>query len=683
MTHLVRTRLGIALGCLLAGAAYGESPPGLRALFPKQASVETTAAGPARLPLPVAVLAECRADLSDLRLLGPGDREVPFLVDRNQGSAAVRHGLRPRLLDVRRETIPAEDRPARSREVYEIAAPRPAAAWEIEIASAVDRFDRRLRVEALAEGETRILVDNASLFRVRGGAGDVQENLVVAIPENDGSRLRLTIEGDGPLLEPSFRLLRSEPTREADVRTLPLETRAREAADGWTAVEAGRAGAVVPKALRLRSTSRWFDRRVRVSDVHLGRPQATLGEGRWSRVEGAADPEPFTLALRPASGDAILVEIEDGDSPPLEDLRVDAVLPRIDLVFLAPAGAVTLLFGGGRADLPRYDLGAILSPDDPSLGADRDPPAVRLLERTNTTAATLGEPGANPAFDERPLLGFAMRPGATVDPAPFTHRSTLEIRPSAEGVARLRLGAAELAVARADLADLRIVGSEGRQWPYVLGARAASDHLPLSVGTRESRDGRSRYEIGLPVAPLEILALELESDARFLDRGFELFAKLDGGPAEEPARIAGGRLRRRERSRERGPLRVDVQPRRVRSLVLEIDDGSEEPISFRAMTARVRLPEIFVTAPAGRYSLLLGDPAAEPPRYELAAVSAVVRSVGSTTVSAGPLEPNPDHRRASRLPSARDLETIAFWAALIVAAAVLGGLTLRLARQTS
>jgi hypothetical protein len=162
MTARGRARLGVALGCLLAGAARAEPPIGLRALFPKQASVETVGTGPARLPLPVDVLAECRADLSDLRLLGPGDREVPFLVDRNEGSAPMRHAFRPRLLDVRRETIPAEDRPSRSREVYEIDAPRPRGEWELEIRSAVDRFDRRLRVEALGEGKARVCSASAA-----------------------------------------------------------------------------------------------------------------------------------------------------------------------------------------------------------------------------------------------------------------------------------------------------------------------------------------------------------------------------------------------------------------------------------------------------------------------------------------------------------------------------------------
>lgn len=675
-------RLALVAIFALAGSARAEAPVSLRALFPKEAPVEAPAAGPTRLSLPIAVLAECRADLSDVRILGPGDREIPFLVDRNEAAAIARRGVRPRVLDVRREEIRPDDRPARAREIYEIASPPSDTGWELEIQSVLDRFDRRVRVEALTDGKSRTLVEAASLFRVRGAAGDLQENLALTIAPHGGGRLRLTIEGEGPFLEPSFYLSRSESIRGADEQTVPLDASPREASDGWSAFVARRPSGSVPKALRLRSTSRWFDRRVRVSDVRLGRTLAVLGEGRWSRVEEAAEVEPFVLPLRPGLGDILLVEIEDGDSPPLEELRVEAVLPRIDLVFLAPAGGLTLLFGGGRAEPPRYDLGALVPTGDRTLSLDRVRPAAWLLDRTNAGVAMLGDVAENPAFDERPALAFAMRPGALVDAALFSHRSVVELRPSKEGVARLRLGTRELAIARPDLADVRIVDGESRQWPYLIGARPASEAVPLAIGEREARDGRSRYPLALPAERIELLALELESELRFLDRGIQLFAVLDDGTEEERL-LASTRLRRRDRARERGPLRVELSPTRVRSLVLVVDDGSEQPLSLSRATARVRLPEIFVTAPEGRYALLLGNPSAEPPRYELSAVSAVVWSVESLLATSGSPEANPEHRPAARALSPRDLETAAFWLALVVAAAVLGGLTLRLVRAES
>ena len=79
------------------------------------------------------------------------------------------------------------------------------------------------------------------------------------------------------------------------------------------------------------------------------------------------------------------------------------------------------------------------------------------------------------ALDPAPVLAFAMRPGADLDAAPYRHRRRLEVQPSPSGLAAVALPAADLALLRPDLADLRIVDEDGAQWPYLLRSEGRTE----------------------------------------------------------------------------------------------------------------------------------------------------------------------------------------------------------------
>ena len=56
-------------------------PTGLRPLFPSRADIYVESSRLSRLELPAEVLAACRADLSDLRILETDGEQVPYLID--------------------------------------------------------------------------------------------------------------------------------------------------------------------------------------------------------------------------------------------------------------------------------------------------------------------------------------------------------------------------------------------------------------------------------------------------------------------------------------------------------------------------------------------------------------------------------------------------------------------------
>jgi hypothetical protein len=178
------------------------------------------------------------------------------------------------------------------------------------------------------------------------------------------------------------------------------------------------------------------------------------------------------------------------------------------------------------------------------------------------------------------------------------------------------------------------------------------------------------------VAPLRLDRLVLDTDAPYFDRGFTLRATVAGG---EETTLARGRLARA--AGDPRPAGIDLQPVRVLSLTLEIEDGDDAPLSFRAAHARAPLPEVYLTAPAGSYALLLGAPDQAPPRYELERVRDVVLAVQAAAIEAGPLQENPDYGPLARLKGSGARQTALLWTALVAAVVVLAVLTLRLARR--
>jgi hypothetical protein len=72
-------KVALTLGWLLAAAAVSpqafSQPADLRTLFPSQADVFAGGSSLSRLELPLDVIAACRPDLSDLRIVDPGAKK--------------------------------------------------------------------------------------------------------------------------------------------------------------------------------------------------------------------------------------------------------------------------------------------------------------------------------------------------------------------------------------------------------------------------------------------------------------------------------------------------------------------------------------------------------------------------------------------------------------------------------
>jgi hypothetical protein len=438
------------------------------------------------------------------------------------------------------------------------------------------------------------------------------------------------------------------------------------------------------------STTPFFQRSVEVWDDGAGAREEALGRGRVFRVEAAAIVEEREVEVAPGRGEALRVVIENGSSPPLADLAFLALLPRPALLFAlssadgagpdgeagagTTAATATLRFGGGRAFRPHYDV-ASLPPRLPAVGESAQV-GEALYDVARLPAATLGAVVANPSYDPQPALAWAQRAGAALDPRLWSHRRGLEARPSAEGLSRLRLGVADLGVARPDLADLRILDGERRQWAYLLERGAAFETLALASEGPRSHDGASSWTLTPPASAVTADQLTLEIAVPYFDRPFELRARLEG---EEERVIATGRLARG--AGDPRPVLIGFAATRFDRLELDVTDGDDAPLEVVRVEARFPVPEVFFAAPAGSYSVLVGQPEATAPRYDLERARDVVLAVRSAPAELGALEDNDAFSASARLASGEGWQRVLLWGAIVILVAFLTILTLRLARR--
>jgi hypothetical protein len=304
--------------------------------------------------------------------------------------------------------------------------------------------------------------------------------------------------------------------------------------------------------------------------------------------------------------------------------------------------------------------------------------ALAAAQPGSARAEPQGAVAAGSAAAPPPDLRAVMRPAAVLDPGAFTHRIKLSVRASPEGVSRLRLTPEVLSLARADLGDLRVVDAESRQWPYILKPFAVQQLVDVTFAPPVLARGSSRYALQLAAWPAQIDELLIRVDREYLDRPYSLVGKPAGESGAERV-IASGRIVRRVG--EAAQASIVVPPVRLDELALVIEDGDDAPLALTKGRAAFTVPDLLLVAPSGDYALLVGDPGASPPRYDLAPAREAILGAAAGVIETGPLGLSPTHRVPVAAGAEGGAEQYALWGALGLAVVVLAGLALRLARH--
>lgn len=655
----MRRELWLSFGLIaLAGSARAEPLDGLARLFPREAEIRVSApSGLARLPLPAEVLALTTPTLSDVRVLDAAGGEVPFLIDSKRRAVAPRsdrvteRAAKP--IAVRRESQARPGLAPQRREVFELAVPEGGGALELVVDASAEGFVRDVVVRSGGS-----VLASGSVFRMKEPP---RERLAVPLPRELPARLEVTLEGEGRYLEPAFRFRSVTPAPAEHALAVPLIEIGRRREGNHTFVELVRPRGLLPDRLAVDTTTGTFHRWATLRDSGPGGEGRVLARGALYRAENAPAVVQRELVLESApSSDRLELELDDAASPSLDALRVSALVSQPVLVFDAARGRL-LRFGGGRARGSDYDVQRF---EGSSLGQG-------LMAGPSADAA-LGPLRDNPSFDPKPALELAHRPGPRVDRARFSHRRGLSVAAAPEGLSRVLLAPEDISLLRSDLEDLRIVDSSGHQWPYLIERAGVSLEVPLGVRITKGKAHETRLSLELPRAPLTLDAVTLRTSAEYVNRDVELVGITEGG---ERRVLQRGTLSRRPGQSE--PLRLSFAAERATALELVIENASDAPLSVDAVSAHVAAGEVFLAAPPGEYTMLLGDTEHEPARYELARARDLVLAVPVATATARTFEPNPAYVRPSRIrPPA-----LALWGAIVLAVLVLGALTLRLARR--
>ncbi|MBX7114278.1 MAG: DUF3999 domain-containing protein [Myxococcaceae bacterium] len=650
----------------------------LESVFLHRAPVTVNAPGPTVLPLTAEVLAECRADRGDLRLVDEKGTQVPYWLDTGDiRPPPPAQTEQPTLKTVSRRQYKAEGAPTTFEETLTLTAPIDRqSTWSFMLGSPVHVYVAELEWSWVNK-DKRQEAHTVSVFRLADGRA--QTRVQLGTPK--GEALHLTLRGEnGGYLEPSILYERETPTDERALMPLPQAKLEFSKEERTTKVSMPRSEGWRETELRFETTTPVFSRRIRIYDVQEGQPKALIGAGVISRlprsadgpaVSGSAYVEQLTVRLAPARGNHLEVEIDDGDSPGLSDLKISSYTQAPRLLFYATSEHVgpqklTLLVGSRHIAPPVYDVAQL---DTQQVGAQFAHAAYAQLQALTP----------NPAHDAYPLLEYAWSPGAEMKTSAYSHQAPLYIADSGEGVTRLILPVDVVAHARADLGDVRVIDTQSRQMPYVrLASALAPEWVPLKMATPVRAGGDTRIVLTGTQGPVAWQRLRLQAPNPFVERSFTVRGL---SPANnEWVLLSSGTLSRSNQSTAQ--LDITLPAMAVSELELNLKEGDAAPLLISGAEAEVSLPVLHVLAPPGNYTLLVGQPEATAPNYQLESLRELINQLDAPKVQLlGPLSSNPDFTRLARLRQGSGPERAAVWGALGLGVLVLGVFTLRLLRN--
>jgi len=633
----------LALAGLWAAGPHGQAPGAhdeTRAAwqYRREVTLPSRGEGDGRftaIPIPPEIAERSQPDLQDLRLVAADGRDVPFVLDVDVPRATERRRT-GRLVEAQRE------RRLASAWIVDFGTRAPFDRLELDVDGV--EFSKRLTLDISDDGTHWTTVPGEAWIFDRPWQGRQLHDTVlerpaplvarfVRIAVDDYRSRPIVLRGATAVL--TGYLGGGRWTREAAL--VKLDTPAGSPSRYRVDAPAG----LPVERITIAADDAAFWRRVHVIQESPGRaPEAVSGATPIYRVrldDADLDADRRDVDLTSRAGGPLILEIEDGDSPPLAHPRV--TLSGQARRALVPPGAtnVTLYYGNPATRRPVYDLEALRT---------------RLALVSDYLPATLGPESANPHFAPPAPLAFLAARGATLDASAWAAERTLRIE-GGDDIYTLTLDPGDLGHLRADLGDLRVADAEGRQVPYVIEPRAAAARVTLPSGPAAPRGDAPRtsaFELRVPDAgdgtsAPPLAAIELTFAEAFYTRPAVLTVADPRAPhgrrvvAEETLRAL-----RRDPGVVPAAQPVALGDLRLDRLVVEIADGDNAPLTLTKAEAVVLVPRVTFKATGGTYRLLLGNRDADAPTYDLAALRQDLLAWSATPIDRRALAPVASNR---------------------------------------
>ena len=609
--------------------------------------------GPNRLAVDVPLLAGAASDLRDVRLQDGSGQDVPYLL------------IRP----------PRTEPAALSGKVLPILATKEESGFEVDLGKSdvVDQLEvrglpapylKRFRLEGSGDrARWTVLVAEGTLFdlpdeKLRRVAADFTPGAYryFRLTWNDRNSGRVPEPRDVRVRVPA-PFVESRPLRAAaDVKRLSSEP-------GKSRFRLRLPGAHLPlRALVLEIGKGNVLRTAEVTEPRLREGEVVphaLGSGILRRAErGGLVAEDLTIPIQAPEGAELDLIVDDGSNAALTlDAAFVEIAPQPFLYFESAAGEpLTARFGDPKLTAPRYDLESVR----PYVG--KSP----LLEATWGTAKAAPRSSMAEATP-------ALAAGAPIDRTAFRFARPFTV--TASTLTALSLDAAVLAHSR-DLGELRIVGAEGLQVPYLVERRDEPLEIPLAalVSAPVKDEKRTVYPITLPFGTLPAARLVFTTASRVFDRSVTLATerKADGRAVDRWETLATATWRNADPENGAPPLTFNLPANAGANLRLLVDEGDNSPLPLLA--PRLFLPSYrlrFFASP-GEKTLLYGQDGLAAPRYDLSLLAPRLAGAVAEEVT---LTPEGEAKEAA---TKTPPETKVFWGVLVLAVVVLLGLLAKL-----
>ena len=655
----------------------------------------TPAAGPQRLPVDVPLLVGGRpfsvvwerdapapettatavSGLRDLRLFGGSGREVPYLLVHKPPfepiwqPAATIAAITPVETELQKSSG------------FEVDLGEPTTVDRLRIDQMATPLLKRVRLEGSGDrSRWTVLVDEGTVFDLPD-VGLRQMQLSFAPGRFRYLRVTWDDTRSGQVVQPSsvaVRLGAGAPVPPALTTPVAFERRPSEPGRSRFRVRLP-AGRLPVAALDLDVGAGHVMRDVVVSEGRLSGSEVvpvTIGRATLKRIEqGSLAATALRIPVANLTEAEVDLDVEDGNSPPLDLRGVTAVFADLPWIYFESDGsALVARYGEPTLAAPRYDLEAVRQ----TLRIDGVPDA-----SWGEARALVPVESASTASSPLPTTG------ASVDPSQFAHMRDIP-PPPANGLVALRLDAAVLAHsagAASRFADVRVLDDGGRQVPYLVERSVEPQSIELALepvsnlpaSFARSGGSRSVYRVRLPFERLPALRLVLTTPARVFDRPVSVV--VERAPTVQRRdpwveTLVNARWTHASQDVPAPALTLSLQETATRDLLLVIEEGDNAALPISQ--ARLLLPAYrlrFFHDGASPLRLAYGRPDLDAPRYDLSLLAPQLLGVSATEISPDPEQPIDSAANTSWL-SPR-----VFWTLLVFATVALLALIIRLLRS--
>jgi hypothetical protein len=612
-------------------------------------SLEVSEAGLTKISLPESTLDLAQAGLADLRVLGPGGDEVPYLIQIPTRPAPTVRSPRATRIELQTFSTQLTIETGTTHPIDRVALNTPAS-----------DFVKAARLEISTDGRQWELVSDGMQLARQPGI----EALTLPLNQVSASHLRITIDDARTAVVPFSGAVLHLPAVES-FRTVPVpaEISQRDEFAHETVLMLHLPARHLPLAsLEVVTPDPVFARPLRLTQRTLFDGESveqTLGSGSIYRSRFPPRPvrEHTTLPLESTTDvSEIQLRVTNADSAPLSIEGVRVWRRPVWLTFNALAeGPYRLLIGNPRATPARYDV-------------------MRFAAEWNEVPEgmfTLAPPRPNPDYQPIDLLADTTLPGPAIDVSEWKFRKV--VLPAKAGVQELEMDLETLAHAKRDLADLRLV-RDNRQIPYLSERSTLVRGLSLkpTASKAANQPQISRWTLMLPLAGLPIQSLNLTSSTRWFSRTFQVFEMIPDQRGElSRHHLAEFTAWKSTPDQPTPQIRVPLLDTPVTNTVyLETDNGDNPAISITDVSAEYPVIRLLFRADLQPMHLYYGARSARAPRYDLQLAAAQLLSDKRIPVNSGP-EERTDGSSASRTRFMERSGGLLLWSTLAAVVAVL------------